>query len=475
MLSNLETPVISFYYKRSPLSRVSTIKYWKLGDIWRYHYLILLLVPILFSISIPTAFAQEAPDPEDSPIKIILDQSLDQVDAAGGGTGLDNSADRLYNLGLIEYDDALALLETGDTDGATEHALVAMALFEDALVILGPAEGDEILVLDQLPPDIENQLYANSIFDLVESITDSESDGENLSSLISTNGFDIDLGDYNDALDNAKESLANGDLIGAEEQLDLANEHLDDVYEEVYESVDSEQPERINDFIENTIETLEFIISNAPTLGLTADDIAAIMAVLAILESGDIDKILEATSEDSEFNKSVSELPDEVEEEIKIDEETNIEDAESAIQQAASDAESAIQQAASDAESARQQAESDAVGYVGVDDDFYDDVGVDDYYEDDVGVDANVDLDYEESVAQQEASDAESARQQAASDAESAAQQAASDAESASQQEASDAESASQQEASDAESASQQEASDAESARQQACSDAGNC
>jgi len=464
MLSNLETPVISFYYKRSPLSRVSTIKYWKLGDIWRYHYLILLLVPILFSISIPTAFAQEAPDPEDSPIKIILDQSLDQVDAAGGGTGLDNSADRLYNLGLIEYDDALALLETGDTDGATEHALVAMALFEDALVILGPAEGDEILVLDQLPPDIENQLYANSIFDLVESITDSESDGENLSSLISTNGFDIDLGDYNDALDNAKESLANGDLIGAEEQLDLANEHLDDVYEEVYESVDSEQPERINDFIENTIETLEFIISNAPTLGLTADDIAAIMAVLAILESGDIDKILEATSEDSEFNKSVSELPDEVEEEIKIDEETNIEDAESAIQQAASDAESAIQQAASDAESAiqqaasdaesaRQQAESDAVGYVGVDDDFYDDVGVDDYYEDDVGVDANVDLDYEESVAQQEASDAESAAQQAASDAESA----------------------SQQEASDAESASQQEASDAESARQQACSDAGNC
>ncbi len=271
--------------------------------IWRYYLVILLLVPILFSISIPTAFAQEAPDPEDSPIKIILDQSLDQAKTAGGGSGLDDSADRLYQFGLDEYNDAIELLEAGDIDGATEHALVAMALFEDALVILGPAEGDEILVLDQLPPGIQNQLDANSIFGLVESITSSESDGENLSSLISTNGFDIDLGDYNAALDNAKESLANGDLIGAEEQLDFANELLDDVYEELYESIDSEQPERINAFIENTIESLEFIISNAQTLGLTADDVATLMAVLAIFQSGDIDKILEATSEDSELNQ----------------------------------------------------------------------------------------------------------------------------------------------------------------------------
>jgi len=199
--------------------------------------------------------------------------------------------------------DALALLEAGDTEGATEHALVAMALFEDALVILGPAEGDVILVLDQLPPGIQNQLDANSIFSLEESITGSESDGENLSSLISTNGFDIDLGDYNDALDNAKESLANGDFIGAEEQLDLANELLDDVYEELYEAIDSEQPERIDAFIENTIETLEFIISNAQALGLTDDDVASIQAVLVILQSGDVDKILEATSEDSELNQ----------------------------------------------------------------------------------------------------------------------------------------------------------------------------
>ena len=178
-----------------------------------------------------------------------------------------------------------------------------MALFEDALVILGPAEGDVILVLDQLPPGIQNQLDANSIFSLEESITGSESDGENLSSLISTNGFDIDLGDYNDALDNAKASYANGDFIRAQEQLDLANELLDDVYEELYEAIDSAQPERINAFIENTIETLEFIISNAPTLGLTDDDVASIQATLAILESGDVDKILEATSEDSGLNQ----------------------------------------------------------------------------------------------------------------------------------------------------------------------------
>jgi len=51
----------------------------------------------------PAVFAEEHPLPEDSPIKIILDQSLGQVDAAGGGTGLDNSADRLYQLGLDEY------------------------------------------------------------------------------------------------------------------------------------------------------------------------------------------------------------------------------------------------------------------------------------------------------------------------------------------------------------------------------------
>jgi len=271
--------------------------------IWRYYFLIVLLSPILFSISINAVFAEEHPLPEDSPIQIILDQSLDQAKTAGGGTGIDDSADRLYQLGLDEYAAAIALLEAGDTEGATEHALVAMALFEDVLVILGPAEGDEILVLDQLPTDIQNQLDANSIFSLVESITGSESDAEYLSSLISTNGFDIDLGDYNDALDNAKESLANGDLIGAEEQLDLANELHDDVHEEIYEAIDSEQPERIDAFIENTIETLEFIISNAQTLDLTDDDVASIQATLAILESGDVDKILEATSEDSELTQ----------------------------------------------------------------------------------------------------------------------------------------------------------------------------
>ncbi len=38
-------------------------------------------------------------------------------------------------------------------------------------------------------------------------------------------------------------------------------------------------------------------------MGLTDDDVASIQATLAILESGDIDKILEATSEDSGLNQ----------------------------------------------------------------------------------------------------------------------------------------------------------------------------
>lgn len=300
--------------------------------------LIVALALAFVLVSMPSAFAQEPPDPPEHPIEIVLNQSLDQVDAARE-TGEDATADRLYNLGLTEYNDALTLLEADDIEGATEHALVAMALFEDALVILGPAEGDEILVLDQLPPGfgsgvgsasdqgleqgqglgvggipsgILKQIDAGAIFDLTLSITNSETEANNLKNLISDNSLDTSLNGYDGSINLAKELLANGDVPSAQAQLDLANEIIDGLYGEIKEASADINDEQLKEFADNTIADLESTIEAATNIPLSKFVIANLQEILDTLKSGDYNEILVATSEGANLDLAILVLPDQV-------------------------------------------------------------------------------------------------------------------------------------------------------------------
>jgi len=364
-------------------------------------------------------------------LKSVLHESSSQIEQKiaefeASGLIVPSTVVAAYNEGLTEYEAALASLEQEDVDGAQEHAVQAMSLFEDGLERIFEAEnlakGNDYLV---------------ESFELSESITNLETEADEIQSLVSDNSLDISFGEYDNAINQAKELVATGDLLDAAQQLDFADETLEEIHDQIDEETDSNQDERIKDFVENTIQQLDGIVANANALGLSPSVIESLENTLSILKSTDDPSSLFEVTSESSLGNLVSEISD-------ADLEGNLEE------------ESASQQAESDAESARQQAESDAES----------DQNSDSSYENgelEERSDANeLEADYEDEIDDDQAkSDAESVRQQAESDAESASQQAESDAESASQQAASDAESASQQAASDAESARQQAESDA--------------
>ncbi|MFB3096345.1 MAG: CFI-box-CTERM domain-containing protein [Nitrosopumilaceae archaeon] len=111
--------------------------------------LVVALALMFILVSVPSAFAQvdPDPDPEPDPLQIVLDQSKDQLDPLIDPASSPSSVLRLYELGIVEYDAALASL-VDDPDAAKDHAIVAMALFEDALSILSSEYENQ--VLDQI-------------------------------------------------------------------------------------------------------------------------------------------------------------------------------------------------------------------------------------------------------------------------------------------------------------------------------------
>jgi len=287
--------------------------------------LIVALALVFVLASVPSAFAQES----ESPLKIVLDQSKGQLD---GLIDSDSSPSvlKLYELGVVEYDAALSSL---DDEAAKDHAIVAMALFEDALYILGSS--GETLVLDQLPPGfgsaIENgqgfgegqglgvggvpsgilkQIDADAIFGLTLSITNSETEANNLKNLISDNSLDTSLNGYDGSINLAKELLANGDVPSAQAQLDLANEIIDGLYGEITGDSADINDEQLKAFADNTIADLESMIDAATNLHLSKFVIANLQDILDTLKSGDYNEILDVTGEGANLDLAVLVLPD---------------------------------------------------------------------------------------------------------------------------------------------------------------------
>ena len=296
-------------------------------------------------ISIPTAiseiYAQTTGDgtgdgtdePELTPMEQVLLMTKNNAEAAltASGDG-STSAQSLFELGIVQYQKALASLDE-DPQAAQEYAITAMALFEDTSSLLGSLE--ESRVLEQLPPgfgsavgsasDTNNgqglgvggipqgqlkKLDASTIFTVSEDINDSEEEVAGLKLLLSENNFNVDSTGYDQAINLAKEALANGDIPDAQAKLAIANDLLEELFAQMNNlaSDPENNDDRIEAFTEKTITEIKSLLENGNKIGLTQNTINELQATLAILESGDAELILAATSEDANLAKELKEV-----------------------------------------------------------------------------------------------------------------------------------------------------------------------
>ncbi|EIJ66139.1 hypothetical protein BD31_I2170, partial [Candidatus Nitrosopumilus salaria BD31] len=104
--------------------------------------------------------------------------------------------------------------------------------------------------------------------------------------------------------------LANGDIPDAQAKLAIANDLLEELFAQMNNlaSDPENNDDRIDAFAEKTITEIKSLLENGNKIGLTQNTINELQATLAILESGDAELILAATSEDTNLAKELKEV-----------------------------------------------------------------------------------------------------------------------------------------------------------------------
>jgi len=242
-------------------------------------------------------------------IQSILDESKNQIEQKMNEFGeaqIPLSVIELYDEGLIEYSAALASLESGNPDEAWDHAREAMSLFEDATKELYVAEQDF---------QSEQQAALNEIFELGESISNSESDADELRDLASENNLNVSFTDYDNAIATALGFLAEGNLDGARQQYEIAQNLLGDIYDQIQDEAYSNVDQRAQDFVANTITQLNQIIANANELGISQSIIDQLQNIIDDLQNAvSTDDIIYSSDESSDLYDLTTENPEWVEE-----------------------------------------------------------------------------------------------------------------------------------------------------------------
>ena len=280
-----------------------------------------LVVLFVLSVSVPSAFAQSIESETDSPIKMILDMTLENLEESvlDPDREIPSTAQTFYQMGQGEYQLAIDALNDGDVEAAEEHALIAMALFEDSASVIGELE--ESLVLEQLPPGfgsavgstsgtgqglgtggipsgIMKQLTAANVFDISEQITEIEEEVDELRQLAESNGVDVNLEDYDESINLAKAVLANGEIPNAQAKIELANEIKSEIYAEIQKASE-----------DNAREGIEELLEDQKNLGLTKkaiNDLEDILDDLTTEEAGDdessVDDVVESNGDEAPGN-----------------------------------------------------------------------------------------------------------------------------------------------------------------------------
>jgi len=287
-----------------------------------------IIALLVLSVSISSAF-QSAYAAEDDPIRRVLDITYQNIqDSRNSLDEIPASSQTFFEAGEEKYNEAIAALDAGDITTAKESALVAMALFENAAEEIGALEDQASVKLPPgfgsaidrasdtgitqgqgsgvagVPPGILKQITAANTFEIQEQITEIDKEIEGLQNLIESSNLAVNLEKVNESVNLAKEVLMSGDIPNAQAKLAVAKEIKDELYEQINQAVKDNEDERIQQFVDNSINNINEMLEK-DNLGLTKKAINELQDTLAVLESGDVDKILDKTNDNSEFAKEV--------------------------------------------------------------------------------------------------------------------------------------------------------------------------
>ncbi len=280
-------------------------------------------------ISIPTIMSEVYAEEDDlTPLEIALMMTEESAAAAlDSADTVPPSAQALYDLGLINQQNALDNL-LSDPEAANEFAIIAMALFEDTSVIIGTLQFDDSVVLGQLPSGFGSavggdgdglgvgeipsgqmkKLDAAAIFDEIAGL---EEEAAYIGPIISANIGITGLSGYEGAINLAKIALANGDIPNALVKIAIAEELLNGLYDDLTAAAMGDSD--VEAFVENTIDEIKSFLENGNKIGVKQNLINELQILLEILEGGDIELSLAATSEGGDGAKVLKEMNKEFE------------------------------------------------------------------------------------------------------------------------------------------------------------------
>ena len=277
--------------------------------------LVILLIALTGVSGATTVFSQSTleqslSESEDSSISIIsslLEQSQNQLEAKmlfleENDIEIPASAKTSYEEGKLRALGSHAAISSSNLEVAEVLSLEAMSLFEKAT--------QELLFIQNLQPKTSTE----NVFTISKTISTLEKKS------IEIKSFDddsvLEINEYDDLIDEAKNSITSGDIDVAQEKLRVAENLLDDAFEKIQQKADDNE-ERVKQFVSNTLEHIDSIILDAEKLDIsqpTLDDFKNIRETLK--NSEDVSLIIETSDDDSELNLLIEEVTETEQEKI---------------------------------------------------------------------------------------------------------------------------------------------------------------
>ncbi len=249
---------------------------------------------LLLGSTLVTNVSVLATDGGSSALELVLNQSKAEADQAianlqNAGLALPNETNSTYAQALVEYQNATSSINV-DLSGAKMHALKAMDLFTNTIQLI---QGQQNSTSND----------ANLMATLVQNITDSQNNAAQIRALAQTNGISTSIfADYDTAINAANTDVANGNFQSASQQLSIAQNLLDKIYQQLQIQAQDSLDSRANHFLDTTKATLSNMIDNAKSLGLSQSTIDALQGELDKLQGvKTTSEIIDTTNESSQL------------------------------------------------------------------------------------------------------------------------------------------------------------------------------
>jgi hypothetical protein len=235
---------------------------------------------------------------DNSSLVIILNHSKDaaqermaQLQDMGNAT---SDIQSLYSQGLDEYQTALILLNNNTSSGEV-HAFNAMNLFKRVI-----ETSQQHVTQEQGDPSA-----------LLQNISDSQAHAQKIRVIARANGLSTDFSDYDKAINMANAFIVKNDLNSANEQLTIAENLLDQIYSKLEIQAESSKQDRAMQFLKDTQATLNQMIGNAKSLGLSQSTIDTLQATLDRLQNAKTtEEIIDTTNQSSNLQNVTDQYND---------------------------------------------------------------------------------------------------------------------------------------------------------------------